>query len=137
VTDARSDLFSLGIVFYELLTGVNIFETEDVFETLERVKTEPIDPPRRMRADIPEDIDRIIMRCLQRPSRDRYANAGELGYDLEYHMYSGGYGPTIITLAQYVAKLFPEYTFYAPPSRGDATLDTSADTVFRKREARR
>ncbi len=132
VTDARSDLFSLGTVYYELLTGVNIFETEDVFEVLERVKEAQAPDPRTYRESIPENVAMIILKALARDPADRYQAAGEMGYDLEYQMYHKGYGPTIVTLAQYVAEVFPERTFYAPPSRGD-DIDTAADTVYRRK----
>ncbi len=133
VTDGRSDLFSLGIVYYELLTGVNIFEADDVFVSLDRVKSLPIPDPRTFRPDIPEDVANIITKALRRDLGQRYQTAGEMGYDLEYHMYSKGYGPTIVTLAKYVAGLFPERRFYVPPSRGD-DIDISADTVYRRPE---
>ena len=129
VTDGRSDIFSLGIVFYELLTGVNIFETEDVFEVLERVKQAKIPDPREYRADLGDDMVKIILKSLAREPEERYQTAGAMGYDLEYNMYHKGYGPTIITLAKYVAETFPERTFYAPASRGD-NIQRAADTVY-------
>jgi len=129
ITDGRSDLFSLGIVYYELLTGVNVFETEDVFEVLERVKEAKVPDPRTYREDLPEDVVGIIMKSMARRPEDRYASAGDMGYDLEYQMYHKGYGPTIVTLAQYVAEIFPERTFYSPPSRGD-NIEITADTVY-------
>ncbi len=136
ITDARSDLFSLGIVFYELLTGINIFETDDVFEVLERVKKAEVPDPRTYRESLPEDVVKIIMKSLAANPEDRYKSAGEMGYDLEYHMYHKGYGPTIVTLAQYVTERFPERTFYAPPSRGD-DIDVAADTIYTTKDARR
>lgn len=128
-TDGRSDIFSLGIVYYELLTGRNLFECEDVFETIERVKHAPIPHPRREREDLAEDVCRIMLRALERDLDKRYNSAGEMGYDLEYHMYSRGYGPTIVTLAQYMAKLFPNGVFHAPASRGDNLYDSDPATL--------
>lgn len=133
ITDHRSDIFSLGIVYYELLTGVNVFETDDVFEILERVKTHLIPDPREYRSDIPEKVATIIMRCLTRSLSSRYPNASELGYDLEYYMYSGGYGPTIVKLASYLQTVFPDRRFYAPnAARGDTDIDTFAETIYQR-----
>ncbi|MBN2713692.1 MAG: serine/threonine protein kinase [Planctomycetes bacterium] len=129
VTDARSDLFSLGIVYYELLTGQNIFETDDVFEILERVKSAPIPKPDIYRSDLPEDVVGIIMQMLERKPEKRYQTSGEAGYALEYHMYSGGYGPTIVTLATYMAQLFPEMNFMTPSTQ---EMIRNADTLYRK-----
>ena len=70
-----------------------------------------------VKAMVPERVCEILLKCLAPDPEDRYASAGELGYDLEYEMYSKGYGPTIVTLAHYVAEKFPEHTFYAPERR--------------------
>ena len=81
-TDLRSDVFSLGIVLYQIMTGVQIFEVEDVYDTLDNVKDAPIPDPREHRKDLPEELARITMKALERPVDSRYQNAGEMGYEL-------------------------------------------------------
>jgi len=105
-TDRRSDLFSLGIVMFELLTGYHIFETDDLYETLNNVKRKRIPTPREIRKDMPEELERIIMKALERDLARRYQSAGEMGYDLEHYMYHDRYGPTNVTLGQYMRKHF-------------------------------
>ncbi len=105
--DSRSDLFSLGLVFYELLTGVRVFkcERDDADETIERVKAAVVPDPKKFRPDIPAGIAKALMKCLEKESSSRHQSAGELAYTLEHEMYSKGYGPTIVTLAKYLVEI--------------------------------
>lgn len=105
--DARSDLFSLALVYYELLTGVRVFQCRDhdIDETVQRVKKARIPDAMQYRKDIPESVISIMMRCLEKKTSRRYQTAGELGYALEHEMYSKGYGPTIVTLSKYIDGL--------------------------------
>ena len=124
-TDSRSDIFSLGIILYELLTGTQLFDKDSETDVTKLITEGPTPDPRQDRADIPDNLLKILNRCLERDPSARYQAAGDLGYDLEYHIYSGGYGPTIVTLAKYAAELYPRRKFYVAPSRGD---DLSRDT---------
>lgn len=105
--DGRSDLFSLGLVLYELLTGVRVFQcyNNDIHETIDRVKKAKIPDPRDYRSDIPDVLLDILMRCLQKKVTARYQTAGDLSYALESQMYSKGYGPTIVALSRYIEGL--------------------------------
>ena len=105
-TDARSDIFSLGIVYYELLTRQMLFDTEDVYETLDNVKFKPIPDPRDFRADLPSRVVEIMMKMLERRVVDRYQTAKELGVEMEQYMYGKGYGPTNQKLGEYMKKHF-------------------------------
>jgi serine/threonine-protein kinase len=106
-TDGRSDIFSLGIVMFELLTGQPLFGSDTTTTTLQNVVYKEVPPPRVLNPDIPADIEKIILRAVERDIAKRYQSAEEMGYDLEYSMYHKGYGPTIVTLEKYLRKLFP------------------------------
>ena len=76
--DARSDVFSLGTVLYELLTGINCFRAQNPIATLERVQgLRPVPPSRANRA-IPKTVDRILARCLAKDKKRRYKDAQAL-----------------------------------------------------------
>ena len=74
--DGRSDLFAVGIVLWELLVGRALFAGHTTQETLARVLFAPIPTPRSVRPEIPEDVDRAVMRLLARERADRFADAG-------------------------------------------------------------
>lgn len=112
VTDARSDIFSLGICFYELLSGEMLFGDQETIITLRRIMREDIPPIRQKFPDIPGRVEEILQSALHRDLQSRYQTAGEMGYALEHFMYDGGYGPTNLTLEKYVRELFPEKVRY-------------------------
>lgn len=81
--DARSDLFSLGVVLWELLAGRKLFRTKTDAETLENVLKMPVPPASTVRPDVPAELDRIVARALARDPADRYATGYELAEDLD------------------------------------------------------
>lgn len=77
-TDARSDIYSIGIVMYECLTGRLPFHSDNMNQTLEEIKHNPPTPPRGLKTDIPEKIEHIILRCLAKDPAERYSTCAEL-----------------------------------------------------------
>jgi eukaryotic-like serine/threonine-protein kinase len=80
--DARTDVFSLGIVFYELLTGRRPFSGNTVSELLEQIKEAEPRPPRQLDDSIPRELDRICQKALSKRLSDRYSTARDLADDL-------------------------------------------------------
>lgn len=107
-TDSRSDLFSLGIIMYELLTRQLLFSDKAPSQSLINVVRKAIPPLRTLNPDVDENLERIVMKALSRDVEERYQSASQMGYDLEYAMYHKGYGPTIITVEKYLRTLFPD-----------------------------
>lgn len=107
-TDRRSDLFSLGVVMFELMTGKQLFGKDETTVVLEKVVSQDIPDPQEVAPSLPDEVARILRKALQRDRELRYQTAAEMAYELEYYIYHEGYGPTIVTLEKYLRKLFPE-----------------------------
>lgn len=82
--DARADIYALGCVAYHLVTGEQVFtETELVKLAAAHVSRTPIRPSLRTEIDIPEQLEKVILRCLEKDPADRFATARELATALE------------------------------------------------------
>jgi serine/threonine-protein kinase len=81
--DPRSDLYSLGIVLYELLTGKTPFEGDTPVEIAMKHLSNAPQPPSKLRPDIPRELDMVVLRALAKSPDDRYQSADEMEADLE------------------------------------------------------
>ncbi len=88
--DRRSDVFSTGIVLYELLTGERLFVGESDFSTLEKVRNVEILPPSTYNRRIPDELERIVLKALTKDVEDRYQNAIDLHDELQAFVYTAG-----------------------------------------------
>jgi serine/threonine protein kinase len=135
-TDRRSDCYSVGVLTYELLTGTLPSRGAGSLERLHRLGMSYSRPVRAVREDLPDDLCEIIDRALQPDPADRFQSAGEMGYALEYHLYHEGYGPTNVTLGDYLKQRFPELAAGVPEPLDDrrggsgARVEHRAETLF-------
>jgi serine/threonine protein kinase len=81
--DGRSDVYSLGVVLFEALTGQLPFDADTTFDTVMAHLTEPVPRIRQIKPDLPAACQEILDRALAKDPADRYQTAGELGHDVK------------------------------------------------------
>jgi eukaryotic-like serine/threonine-protein kinase len=103
--DHRADVFALGVVLWEALTGRRLFRRETELATMRAIVDDPIPHPSEMAPTIPIELDQIVMRALRKRKDARYATANEMAVALEKFAFSNaGFSP--MQAASYTKSLF-------------------------------
>jgi len=115
--DQRSDMYALGIMFYEMLTGQVPYSGPNPLAVMnERLLKDPT-PPRQLNPEIPPELEEIVFRALERDPRHRYASAYEMEWDLEHKQQVGvedrGYRPPRRGPASVLGKVNKRMLLYA------------------------
>ncbi len=104
--DHRSDIFAVGILLYEMVTGKRLFLGESDFSTLEKVRNAHVEPPSQYNPDISSELERILLKSLAREREDRYQAASDLHDDLQQFLIEDN---TIYNAKRLAAMLKEEY----------------------------
>ena len=109
--DRRSDIFALGVILYEMLTGEKLFVGESDFSTLEKVRNAEVPTPRQFNPNIPAGLEKVLMKSLAREAEDRYQWASDLQEDLMRFLLAGDAIYSAKHLASFMKEAFAEDLF--------------------------
>jgi serine/threonine protein kinase len=123
--DARTDVFALGVVLWELLTGGRLFEGDGDVAVLKAVQERAIPPPVRLNPEVPEDLNAAVMKALDRDIDRRFATASEFERALSRFLFQAAASVEARDLVAYMQSLFPEEI--AAPQPEVSPVDHSED----------
>lgn len=103
--DARSDLFQVGIVMWETLTGRSLFKRENEYETFLAVREAPIPPPSSVDPEVPREIDDVVLRALERDPSRRFPTAASFREAIERVLRGQDRGVEPALVAELVASV--------------------------------
>jgi eukaryotic-like serine/threonine-protein kinase len=127
--DARTDIWALGVILYELLTGRVPFNGETFAELVMKIGTAPPESLCGLRADVPPALEAAVLRCLEKDRTKRYANVAELASDLSR------FGPkraraSVDRISRVIQTAgLSERPVPSPPSSGDTAAQSSGAVV--------
>jgi len=104
--DRRSDIFSLGILLYELTTGARLYKESSELMTLKSIVEGKVVPPRELDPEFPEALEKILLHALHKEPAERYQDARELQGDLERFLVEEGLAGHHLALASHMEEVF-------------------------------
>lgn len=112
--DARTDVFAVGIILWELLAGQRLFLGDTDFQTVKRVQAANVPAISGINKKVPQDLEKIINRALARDPSQRYATARELGNELTKFLFRFGVPVSNFEISQLVAGTMKERQRHRP-----------------------
>src|SRR5262245_20370386 len=125
--DHRSDIFAIGIVLHEVLTGRRLFKGQNDVQTIERVRRCDVPPPSAQNPAVPRELDHILLKALQRDPARRWSNAADMADALDDIVPAARFQPT--HLQQILYDLFPPEGGAPAPRTGSNRSLTRSTTA--------
>ncbi|WP_426751242.1 protein kinase domain-containing protein [Myxococcus sp. Y35] len=131
--DCRSDIFALGIVLYELLTGTRLFKRPNDIQTLTAVSECRVIPPSQVTTRVPADLDAIVLKALAKDTSERYQEAAQLQHALEDWLSARQLPASSADLSAFMKAVFAERL--AEESRAGEVWGEESDSGSSRQEA--
>ncbi len=136
--DHRSDVFSLGLVLYEMLTAHKVFAGDSELSILEQVRNPEVAAPSTLVPVIPTEVDRIVLKALNPERTARYQSALDLQREFEIVLKSHGWEPDTSALVGFIGELesgaeITDYPVVGPVTPADAAPPVQAPGRNRRR----
>ncbi|HSP78283.1 MAG TPA: serine/threonine-protein kinase, partial [Myxococcaceae bacterium] len=125
--DLRVDVFALGVVLYELLSGKKPFDAESEVGMIQAILNEPVVPVNERRSDVPEPLQHVLSRALAKDRDERYGSCREMQADLDRFLQTSAEPIGAFHISQLVARIAPEAVApWKTPGQGSAARAPSS-----------
>jgi tRNA A-37 threonylcarbamoyl transferase component Bud32 len=133
--DRRSDVYSIGIVLHELLTGRRLFRRATSYETMQAILTDRVPLPSSIRSEVSTAIDIIVLRALARQPAERFPSAGEMADAITAVAAREGLAASPGALGQYLRELFGDPAAPAFGGPGDQASPVTVTSIMHELES--
>ncbi len=136
LVDARTDIWALGVILYELLAGTSPFRGDSIYEVTSRVLQDEPTPLRELRADVPTNLEALISKCLRKRREERFQSVEELRAELRQFVHGADVGtrpplplaPLMATTSASTSAVVAESNPRLGITKGGATTTTFGQT---------
>ena len=123
--DRRSDIFSLGIVLYEWISGFKLFSGDNDLAIMNNIIEGKIYPPSYFRDDIPAEAETVLMKALEKNPQNRYQSAADMQLDIDAFLAEHEFMPSNIHLSNFMKQLFKDELAAEQAKRAHLGQETS------------
>ncbi|NOZ86696.1 MAG: protein kinase [Deltaproteobacteria bacterium] len=132
--DRRSDIFSVGVILFELLTGKRLFKRQLDVETVRAITDGEIEPPSKFADDIDEELEAIVLKALERPREKRYQTAQEMQLALDDYLAHKRLTSSSVHLSRFMSNLFEGELAIIKKALDEANADNLEGAVLSRQE---